>query len=110
LGAYTTLWEFLVRAEHVEEFERAYGPDGDWVALFRRAAGYLGSWLLRDRSNPLRFITIDRWESAGAHRAFHSAFSREYAQLDARCAHLTAREVALGSFDEAAVRQSPAEQ
>jgi heme-degrading monooxygenase HmoA len=102
LAAYTYLWEFRVSAEHVEEFERAYGPDGDWVALFRRAAGYLGTSLLRDRGNPLRFITVDRWQSADAHRAFREAFAREYAELDARCAHLTVQEVSLGSFDEVA--------
>jgi heme-degrading monooxygenase HmoA len=106
LSAYTYLWEFLVQAEHVGEFERVYGPDGPWVALFGEAAGYLGTLLLRDRSNPLRFITVDRWESADAHRAFRAAFAREYAALDARCAHLTVQEVALGSFDEATVPES----
>jgi heme-degrading monooxygenase HmoA len=100
--SYTYLWEFLVSAEHVPEFEREYGPAGSWVALFREGAGYLGTLLLRDRSNPLRFITVDRWESLEAHQAFRAAFSREYAALDARCAHLTAQELELGSFDETA--------
>ena len=47
-------------------------------------------------------LTIDRWESADAHRSFRSAFAQEYAVLDARCQHLTAQEVLLGAFDEAA--------
>jgi len=98
---YTYLWEFIVKPEHVAEFQRHYGPDGSWVALFRQAPGYIGTLLLRDRTNPQRFITIDRWQSADAHNSFRSAFSREYAELDARCSHLTAQESALGVFDEA---------
>jgi len=100
---YTYLWEYVVKADQVDEFQRQYGPNGSWVALFRKAPGYVETILLRDRANPLRFITIDRWESADAHRSFERAFSHEYAELDARCAHLTAREASLGGFDGAVV-------
>jgi heme-degrading monooxygenase HmoA len=100
-AGYTCLWEFIVKPEHLEEFRHHYGPDGSWVALFRQAPGYRDTLLLRDPLNPQRFITIDRWKSADAHQEFRRAFSREYAGLDARCAHLTARETSLGAFDEA---------
>ena len=92
-----------MKPDQVEEFRRQYGPDGPWVALFRKAPGYLETLLLQDRANPLRFITVDRWESAEAHRSFRSAFAHEYAELDVRCAHLTAQEISLGAFDEAIV-------
>ncbi len=95
------LWEFIVKPGRLEEFQRQYGPGGPWVALFRRAPGYIDTLLLRDRTDAQRFITIDRWKNADAHRAFRSLFSREYAELDARCEHLTARETSLGEFSEA---------
>jgi heme-degrading monooxygenase HmoA len=98
-GAYTYLWEFIVKPGQLDEFQRLYGPDGPWVVLFRQAPGYIESLLLRDRADPQRFITIDRWKSADAHRSFRSAFSREYAELDARCEHLTLRETSLGEFE-----------
>ena len=101
MARYTYAWEFIVKPEHVAEFRRQYGPDGSWVALFRQAPGYLDTLLLRDRARPERFVTIDRWQSADAHDSFRSAFSREYAELDARCAHFTAQELSLGAFDEA---------
>jgi heme-degrading monooxygenase HmoA len=101
IAGYTYLWEFIVKPGHADEFRRQYGPSGPWIALFRRAPGYSGTLLLRDRANPQRFITVDRWISADAHGAFLAAFSLEYAELDARCAHLTARETPLGEFDEA---------
>jgi heme-degrading monooxygenase HmoA len=100
-AGYTYLWEFIVEPDQLEEFQREYGPSGPWVALFRRAPGYLDTRLLRDRADPQRLITIDRWTSAEAHHSFRSAFAREYAELDARCAHLSARETSLGEFAEA---------
>ena len=98
---YTYVWEFTVAAEQRAEFERVYGPHGDWAQLFRRAPGYLGTLLLRDLTDPRRFVTVDRWQSESDHRAFRAAFALEYAALDARCEHLTTAEVPLGSFDEA---------
>lgn len=76
-AGYAYLWEFHVRAESRDEFERHYGPEGSWAALFRRAPGYLGTHLLRDRATDGRYLTIDRWQSEAAYRAFHAQFSRE---------------------------------
>lgn len=78
--------------EHVREFEQAYGVDGEWVKLFRRAPGYLRTELIRDRENPLRYLTIDSWESEDAYAAFRSQFSKEFAALDAKCAAWTTSE------------------
>ena len=97
---YVYLWEFIVEPDHREEFEREYGPRGAWVALFGQAPGYLGTLLLRDAADAGRFVTVDRWQSAEAYRAFRAGFARQYAELDARCGNLTVTETALGSFDE----------
>ncbi|HEY2808179.1 MAG TPA: antibiotic biosynthesis monooxygenase family protein [Steroidobacteraceae bacterium] len=97
---YAYLWEFMVAPEHAAEFERVYGPGGPWVALFRQSAGYLGTSLLRDRSNPLRFVTLDRWRDESGYREFRTAFALKYRELDERCRRLTSGERALGSYDE----------
>jgi len=31
------VWEYIVPPNNSEAFQRAYGPDGDWAQLFRRA-------------------------------------------------------------------------
>ena len=103
MTAYTYLWEFIVEARDVDEFQRHYGPRGSWAELFRQAPGYIQTLLLRDSADPRRFVTIDRWESAEAFRSFRSAFSRQYADLDSRCERLTVRENLLGEFDEPTV-------
>jgi heme-degrading monooxygenase HmoA len=97
-AGYAALWEFSVRPGRQAEFESGYGPEGAWALLFRRARGYLGTELLRDRADPLRYVTIDRWESADAFRAFRDAFAAEYAQLDREFEALTAREAPLGEY------------
>ena len=72
-AGFTTLWEFTVPPGRQSEFEAHYGPEGDWVRLFRRATGYLGSELLQDRADPQRYLTVDRWTSPEAWRAFRDA-------------------------------------
>lgn len=101
-AGYATLWEFLVQPSQQAEFERHYAPDGSWAALFRRAPGYLGTQLLQDRSNRLRYVTIDRWTSIEAYRAFRAQLASVYDALDRQCEGLTTHEAALGDYDEAA--------
>ena len=103
MTTYTYLWEFIVDSDHVAEFVTHYGPDGSWVELFRQSPGYIQTLLLRDATDPRRFVTIDRWQSSEAYRGFRSNFSRQYADLDRRCANLTVRETLLGNFDEPGV-------
>ena len=99
--AYAYLWEFTVAADQVAEFEQVYGQAGPWVVLFRRATGFLGTHLLRDQTDPLRFITVDRWRAMSDYDAFRNAYARQYRELDLRCGRLTTRERSLGQYDEA---------
>lgn len=93
------IWEYMVALDKVVEFERVYGPVGEWVRLFQRAAGYVRTELHRDRAEPCRFVTIDYWESESAWKAFRVQFAAVFEELDARCASLAVRETELGSFD-----------
>jgi heme-degrading monooxygenase HmoA len=97
---FTYVWEFEVPATMEREFLRHYGPAGGWVALFRRAPGYVETLLLKDESKPGRYLTLDRWESEQAYRAFREHYGREYAAMDQSCEGLASRETPLGSFSE----------
>ncbi len=99
MAGYAYIWEYEVPVEHGGAFERAYGPEGDWVRLFRGAPGYVRTELHRDRARPGRYVTIDWWESEADWRAFREGRAREFEQLDARCAALTTREAEIGRFD-----------
>ena len=60
------------------EFERVYGPSGDWSQFFADASGYIGTELLRDVEIPGRYLVIDRWESADAYNAFATEHREDY--------------------------------
>jgi heme-degrading monooxygenase HmoA len=96
---YMYMWEYVVARDTLGEFERIYGPEGEWVRLFGRAAGYVRTELHRDRRAPCRFVTIDYWESESAWKAFRVQFAESFEDLDARCAALTTRETELGKFE-----------
>ncbi|HLT72486.1 MAG TPA: antibiotic biosynthesis monooxygenase [Cyclobacteriaceae bacterium] len=96
---FTYIWEFIVKDSEQTAFEKAYGPEGDWVRLFRKSQGYLGTELHQDQSNPLRYLTLDYWRSKEDRDAFRLQFAHEFQQLDARCEKFAVQEKFLGDYD-----------
>jgi heme-degrading monooxygenase HmoA len=96
---YVILWRFRPLVGQESEFERAYGPSGEWALLFGRGDGYLGTELLRRSEDPREYLTLDRWVSRAAYETFHSRFSSEYRELDRRLEELTEEETLLGTFE-----------
>lgn len=93
-----TIWRFRVPAGEIGEFERAYGPEGDWARLFARAGGYLGTELLKLDGEDGTYLTVDRWRSE---RDFHDAkiaLKDDYDALDRRCEAYTCEETWLGLY------------
>ena len=96
---FSYLWEYEVPAEAESEFIRHYAADGAWVRLFRRASGYLGTQLYRDRQRAGRYFTVDHWLDEAAYREFRRSFAAEFEALDRTCAGLTRREAHLGDYE-----------
>jgi heme-degrading monooxygenase HmoA len=94
------IWEFVVRRDASAEFERIYGPEGEWARLFHRAPGYIRTDLLRDQETPGRYVTIDVWQAREDFSRFQQQFADEYHRLDARCEGLTTSEKLVGRFSE----------
>jgi heme-degrading monooxygenase HmoA len=92
------VWEFVVRADAAQRFLRAYGPDGDWGRLFAAHDGFRGTVLLRDLSQPRRYLTVDSWDSAEHRAAMLVAAREEYERLDRSCEELTESERDVGTF------------
>jgi heme-degrading monooxygenase HmoA len=90
------LWEFAVREERRDEFEKEYSAKGAWAEFFRRSAAYQGTKLLAGDDN--RYITWDRWESQEAYEEFRLANRAEYDDLDTKFAALRTSEHCLGVF------------
>ena len=97
-GRYVSLWEFHVRPGVEQEFERVYGPEGDWVQLFRQGQGYIHTQFFRDANDSQRYLTVDIWASEPAYQKFRDEHAEEYRAIDQRCQDLTDKETCLGDF------------
>jgi hypothetical protein len=91
------LWAFRPASGREADFLRAYGPDGDWARLFRRARGFAGTELLSPTDGGA-WITIDRWERAEDWDTFRRELEAEYEALDHALEGLCAEERSIGDF------------
>jgi heme-degrading monooxygenase HmoA len=80
---FVRIWEYTVPRDSVEVFTRVYGPSGDWVQLFSRATGYVGTELCRSADRPDQFVTVDRWNSDANWTTFLDQWGAQYQTLDA---------------------------
>jgi heme-degrading monooxygenase HmoA len=95
---FVILWQFDIAEEKTPAFEAAYGPAGSWASLFRTSPEYIGTELLTDAYVPGRYVTIDRWASEDAFRAFRAQHDAEYESVDRACDDLTSTETRIGAF------------
>ncbi len=95
---FVVVWQFEIAEEKIAQFEAAYGPEGTWAQLFRRSPEYKGTELLRDAYIPGNYLTIDRWSSEEAFRAFRKDQDADYEVLDRDCDALTRRETRIGAY------------
>jgi heme-degrading monooxygenase HmoA len=95
---FVVVWQFEVSDDKIAGFEAAYGPEGSWATLFRTSPNYLGTELLRDAYIPGNYLTIDRWTSEEAFRAFRKEHDGDYEVLDRACDALTGREARVGAY------------
>jgi heme-degrading monooxygenase HmoA len=86
------------------EFERVYGPNGDWSQFFAGAPGYIGTELLRDVELPGRYLVIDRWESAEAYNAFATEHREDYMRRVDDTRYHYEQELRFGTFENVWVK------
>lgn len=81
---FRTTWVFDVVHQNLSAFLIMYGPEGDWVRLFRDHPGYFETLLLRDVATPSRFATIDVWETPKHYQDFLERADGDYKALGER--------------------------
>jgi len=95
---FVVVWQFEVADEKIAAFEAAYGPDGPWAQLFGKSPDYQGTELLRDAYDSGKYLTIDRWTSELAFRAFRKQHDTAYETLDRVCDELINHETRIGAY------------
>ena len=96
---FVILWEFEVKPGNCTRFEKAYGPAGTWVLLFRRNSRFRGTQLLHDPSREHCYFTLDFRDSEGAYRDFLTTNRQAYQELDSSLQGLTLCERHVVSFE-----------
>jgi hypothetical protein len=86
------VWEYDVPESSRAEFERRYGPDGDWARLFATSDGFRGTELFTSMSRLGRYLTVDRFTGEAAWRAFLDEQGETYRRLDEVTEALTSDE------------------
>ncbi len=94
------LWEFEVKSGKEQCFEKAYGPEGPWVSLFKHDVHYRQTQLLKDPSRPGIYFTLDFWNSESDYFHFKHSNQSTYASIDKDMEKLTIRERNLGCFQQ----------
>ena len=93
------VWEFIARKTKSQNSSATMRAMDTGRNCLSAALDFDGTALLRDMERRGRYLTVDSWESAGAHHAMRAEFSREYEQLDRDCEDFTERESHLGDFE-----------
>jgi hypothetical protein len=96
---FVALWEYEVKPGDEERFEKAYGPDGDWVRLFQSDTHHYQTRLVSDSLRPGVYLTMDFWESREAYEEFMGGHTTEYEAIDAMSEELTVKERRIGWFE-----------
>ena len=95
---FVVVWRFEIAEDNTAAFEAAYSHEGAWAQLFRASPDYRGTELLRDAYAAGSYLTIDRWSSEEAFRAFRKDHDAAYETLDRQCDSLTSRETRIGAY------------
>jgi len=96
---FVALWEYEVKPGGEERFEKAYGPEGELVRLFRSDSNYRETRLVRDTFCAAIYLTLDFWESREAYEKFLAEHRVEYKAVDDATESLTNNERRLGWYD-----------
>lgn len=96
---FVIVWEFVVKPEHIAEFEHHYSSGGSWAQLFRQDPAYHKTTLLRDPSHAGRYLTADYWHDEAAYATFKERSRSQYLELDALFEELTETETLIGHFE-----------
>lgn len=97
---YCIVWQYQVREDKHELFEKVYGAKGIWSQLFSTSQHYKGSQLSKCTDQENTYILLDWWSGATPYRAFLKEYEATYTSLSDQYAGLYLKEERLGEFEK----------
>jgi len=107
-GIYIRIWELQAKAGLEEEFEKVFGPEGDWVVLFRKSKAFVRTDLFRDLETRGHYVIVDHFASQSGFQTFLRENRAEFDALEKRSEGLCASEKRMGSFTDVEGPSPPA--
>ena len=95
---FIVIWQYKIHETYREAFEELYGQNGKWVQLFKTAAEYKGTQLIKDVSSFNQYVTIDEWESQEMYEKFLADHEKEFKAIDVEGENFTISEVKIGWY------------
>ena len=92
------VWQFTVREDKTDEFERFYGADGDWTKLSRRSRSFIGSSFLKDLAFPTRYLLVEYWSEMFVYEKHLVDFDTQLKTLEERRQAFQVNVESLGVF------------
>ena len=92
------VWQFTIREDNSDEFERFYGADGEWTRVSRRSRSFLGSSFLKDLAVPTRYLLVEYWSEMLVYEKHVIDFRREIDALEERRRSFAVDVESLGVF------------
>ncbi len=86
---FATVWAYRINPGSRDAFIEIYGPDGEWVKLFRQHPGFIRTDLYEDVASPGQFMSADLWRDKADYEAFQKRNGDNYRDLDRKCAYLS---------------------
>jgi quinol monooxygenase YgiN len=92
------VWQFDIRPEASDDFERLYGADGIWTKLSRRSRSFLGSSFLRGIGSENRYLLVEYWGEMMVYEKHLADLSEQVKAIEEQRARLVERMETVGVF------------
>jgi hypothetical protein len=93
------VWQFEVKPDAREAFERFYGADGEWTMVSRRSRSFIGSSFLREFSQEPRYLLVEYWSEMLPYERHLADLSDEIAALERNRDEMLVSSAPLGVFN-----------
>jgi len=95
---YVVIWQYKIKSDFRSRFVDLYGPEGEWIAWFKKSPDYLGTDLLQLNDTGDIYITIDRWKSKKLYEEFYNSDRASFGQIDRKGETFTSEEKLIGAY------------
>jgi len=92
------VWQFDVKPERRDDFERFYGADGEWTMVSRKSRSFIGSSFLREFTAEPKYLLIEYWSEMLPYERHQVDLRDEIDALERSREEMTTSATPLGVF------------